>query len=78
MSPSAGSGPDTATLIALATLLLMAVTVAAGVVGAAMEWAAHFARAARRDAGRCEGCGYDLTGLASSRCPECGRAISVP
>lgn len=25
--------------------------------------------------GCCGGCGYDLTGLMSARCPECGRAI---
>lgn len=29
-----------------------------------------------RDAGRCMGCGYDLTGNVSGRCPECGRATS--
>ncbi len=23
-------------------------------------------------AGTCDGCGYDLTGLAQPRCPECG------
>jgi|GEM_PF-2493518 len=26
----------------------------------------------RRKAGQCEQCGYDLTGLTESRCPECG------
>ena len=26
-------------------------------------------------AGHCRGCGYDLTGLTSERCPECGRTL---
>ena len=26
----------------------------------------------------CDGCGYDLTGNASGRCPECGRTIEPP
>lgn len=26
--------------------------------------------------GRCQGCGYDLTGNFSGRCPECGREIT--
>ncbi len=29
-------------------------------------------RRRRRDANRCAGCGYDLTGNTSGRCPECG------
>ena len=27
---------------------------------------------------RCHGCGYDLTGNASGRCPECGRETTNP
>jgi hypothetical protein len=30
----------------------------------------------RRPAFRCTGCGYDLTGNASGRCPECGSAVT--
>jgi hypothetical protein len=29
----------------------------------------------RKPPGRCEKCGYDLTGNVSGRCPECGRAL---
>ena len=29
----------------------------------------------RRKTGRCLGCGYDLTGNVSGRCPECGEAV---
>ena len=39
-----------------------------GGVGFQMAW--PFLRRARRNA--CESCGYDLSGTASSRCPECG------
>ncbi len=28
--------------------------------------------------GQCTKCGYDLTGITSGRCPECGAAMSVP
>lgn len=28
--------------------------------------------------GWCDGCGYDLTGIASEKCPECGAAVSAP
>lgn len=30
-----------------------------------------------REAGRCEGCGYDLSRTNAVRCPECGRAAPV-
>ena len=30
------------------------------------------------DAPRCEGCGYNLTGNRSGRCPECGELIEPP
>ncbi len=29
----------------------------------------------RRKRNQCDGCGYDLTGNESGRCPECGKAI---
>ncbi len=32
----------------------------------------------RRSAGLCENCGYDLRGLTSSRCPECGSVFARP
>ncbi|HEY7115307.1 MAG TPA: hypothetical protein VH475_01905 [Tepidisphaeraceae bacterium] len=36
-------------------------------------------RAARRhEGGLCEQCGYDLRGLASDRCPECGHLVAAP
>lgn len=38
--------------------------------------AAHFVRRRRR-ATECRGCGYDLTGNMSGRCPECGRAVGA-
>ena len=31
----------------------------------------------RHGLGHCAGCGYDLTGLTSSRCPECGAAVEA-
>jgi len=31
----------------------------------------------RKPAGVCRGCGYDVTGNVSGRCPECGRAIGA-
>lgn len=35
-------------------------------------------RARRRAAaGRCVSCGYDLRGLSSGRCPECGRSVTT-
>jgi hypothetical protein len=33
-------------------------------------------RGRRRRHGRCAGCGYIVKGISSSRCPECGRALS--
>lgn len=50
--------------------------VAPGAVGGA--WLASRAgvrRDARRAAGLCVACGYDLTGNVSGRCPECGATI---
>lgn len=35
------------------------------------EFAAHFGP------GNCTTCGYDLSGIASSRCPECGQDLPV-
>ena len=38
----------------------------------------YFARtysARRYPRGHCQGCGYDLTGNVSGRCPECGREV---
>lgn len=32
----------------------------------------------KRIEGACNKCGYSLTGLTSSRCPECGAAIDMP
>lgn len=34
--------------------------------------------ARRRHLGRCIGCGYDLKGAVSVRCPECGRSQVIP
>lgn len=36
------------------------------------------ARLPRRRAGCCLGCGYDLTGNVSGRCPECGASFERP
>jgi hypothetical protein len=36
--------------------------------------AAWLLRRGRRGGGTCRGCGYDLTGNVSGRCPECGTA----
>lgn len=30
------------------------------------------------DSGKCAGCGYDLTGNVSGRCPECGTPVRIP
>jgi hypothetical protein len=35
-------------------------------------------RARPRDHLHCAGCGYDLTGNTSGRCPECARPIDAP
>ena len=35
-------------------------------------------RRRRRERGQCVACGYDLRGLTSDRCPECGTAITTP
>lgn len=60
-------------------LLVACLIVPAALVAGAMAIAARRRswRAARlRAAGRCVGCGYDLTGNTSGACPECGLAIS--
>ncbi len=47
-------------------------------IGAAFSWAMIFLEQVaivQWGFGHCQGCGYDLTGLTSDRCPECGRPI---
>ena len=41
--------------------------------GPGVALAVWLARRPRPRPGRCAGCGYDLTGNTSGRCPECGR-----
>ncbi len=43
-----------------------------GLGAAACDWRARRVRA-WMTGNRCRGCGYELTGLKSGRCPECGR-----
>lgn len=47
------------------------------ITGAAAALAAYrvFVRRGRL-AGRCDECGYDLTGLVSAKCPECGMEVA--
>jgi hypothetical protein len=51
--------------------LWMPSTGAAGVL-AALWFVAHAGRRGRQLAGKCTGCGYDLSGL-TGPCPECGK-----
>jgi hypothetical protein len=48
-----------------------------GLLGFQVTWrrALPHLRAELLAAGRCLGCGYDLTGNASGACPECGAAV---
>jgi len=39
-----------------------------------LAWLLRWRSGRRALAGRCPSCGYDLTGLATSTCPECGMA----
>lgn len=43
---------------------------------APLWWVTRACRAnQRRSAGRCVSCGYDLIGLGTQKCPECGQAL---
>jgi len=50
----------------------------AAVLGAGVGWLWRTRSRSRRRAGRCVGCGYDLVGIRSDRCPECGRPRATP
>lgn len=56
--------------VAIPHWFLMLITIAPG----ARRWLVNRRRQARRAAGVCEGCGYDLR-ESPERCPECGRDI---
>lgn len=47
-------------------------------LGCFIFWGATRYGHARTGPPRCSGCGYNLTGLVSERCPECGRATKSP
>ena len=63
----------------LTGILALPVLVVVGVIGAALF---HLRRASRdrerQRQGLCVRCTYDLRGIASARCPECGQAIRRP
>lgn len=46
---------------------------AAAILAALAAWLRRYV--ARRQAGRCPSCSYDLTGNVSGACPECGTAV---
>lgn len=58
------------------TLALALLTLRAGFV-TIRTTPRHIAAWRRSRRGRCAACGYDLAGLTSPTCPECGRAASV-
>ena len=37
----------------------------------------YFVRRQSHPSGHCQSCGYDLTGLISNKCPECGMLVDV-
>lgn len=43
-------------------------------IGAIIPWLIHWRRAHRHAPHECSVCGYDLRGLQSKECPECGQA----
>ena len=63
-------------LASLAILLLSGVVVFMGTLRwfRGFAWSAEIER--KRRHGRCEACGYDLTGNVSGVCPECGTKIA--
>lgn len=59
-------------VVRLVTPLWLAISISAGISAVLM-----FITRKRIPAGHCRGCGYDLTGNESGRCPECGRACKL-
>ena len=55
--------------IVLLTVLLMTIGIGGWVAREIYAW---IQACARRAAGRCHFCGYDLSGQRTMRCPECG------
>lgn len=67
-------------LINLGVLLLVLLTLLAAALFVYLVWRnAYFRgwRAARGAPPRCPACGYNLSGLSQSRCPECGREYTL-
>jgi hypothetical protein len=48
------------------------------VVGVLLAWRCGRMIRKERLIGTCDECGYDLTGLHSAECPECGANVSAP
>jgi hypothetical protein len=73
--PGVGRMPGGATMrMTLTWLPLLPLCVLFTLVGVFLLWLARRGRLA----GQCRSCGYDLSGLASPTCPECGGSIIGP
>lgn len=55
--------------------MLITLCIAGSVIAIGMIWRGHMPRRTG-DTPFCKPCGYNLTGLTSDRCPECGRLIT--
>lgn len=71
------AGPAAGFVLGLTPAAPLAAVLAPAAVVAAAWWVSVFrGRQLRPRPGFCRGCGYDLGGLVSGRCPECGKAFT--
>lgn len=55
--------------------IAIGIAIPVGLVAVVFQLITAWRMGDRVKCGHCSGCGYDLTGNASGRCPECGRVV---
>lgn len=67
-------------LVSLGVGLLVVLTIGVAILGTWLLWRNGFVRgwhAARNQPPTCPECGYNLSGLTTCRCPECGKQYTL-